>query len=527
MVGCHGNDQFFNDHADLQLPESYSVPWMKAVEDSSRLSALSVPGSHDSLSLDGGSLARHQAWPLDLQLRAGIRYLEVRVLALGNTLYVMQGVMYQHYTLQEVLDTTLAFLSQYPSEAVLLHVLSEMSEHDRVQRMVQDLVGPEQRVWVSSGMPTMREVRGKVVLVQKSSFALGVPLQAEGSGDQRVSEIKDKEDSLAKVLKQAAAECRGDNIVVSHSSGTGFGTFWGMFLTPRRVAEKVNPWLNHFLSQYTPNHPRPCFGVVAMDFPGFDLIQTIINLNWRDIMSVSMTKSEGVTVMTMASDPGSACPPLCQILKALCYSPVCCNVSQKLRSVLGTSHSALGAMQVMVGLINIGLGGVLSTSGPSYLLWELGYFPFWMGSLFIVFGFLCILSEKFPSLCLVVSSVTAQLSGVGFSITAVVLYFINLFSGEGGSWPCEDNRYDFGSWSTGAPIDYSSDMEKCLKGLSIIKAILRGVNGLLIILSVLQLCLSISCVVLGIKAVKKGFKKEKKSEDIEQYSPLLTEKPAY
>ncbi|CAL8355537.1 unnamed protein product [Arctogadus glacialis] len=50
------------------------VPWMKAVEDSSRLSALSVPGSHDSLSLDGGSLglARHQAWPLDLQLRAGI-----------------------------------------------------------------------------------------------------------------------------------------------------------------------------------------------------------------------------------------------------------------------------------------------------------------------------------------------------------------------------------------------------------------------------------------------------------------------
>ncbi|XP_056457441.1 high affinity immunoglobulin epsilon receptor subunit beta-like [Gadus chalcogrammus] len=245
-------------------------------------------------------------------------------------------------------------------------------------------------------------------------------------------------------------------------------------------------------------------------------------------MSVSMTKSEGVTVMTMTSDPGSACPPLCQILKALCYSPVCCNVSQKLRSVLGTSHSALGAMQVMVGLMNIGLGGVLSTSGSGYLLWESGYFPFWMGSLFIVFGFLCILSEKFPSLCLVVSSVTAQLSGVGFSITAVVLYFINLFHGEGGSWPCENNRYDYyRRESTGAPIDYSSDIEKCLEGLSIIKAILRGVNGLLIILSVLQLCLSISCVVLGIKAVKKGFKKEKKSEDIEQYSPLLTEKPAY
>ncbi|CAL8248350.1 unnamed protein product [Lota lota] len=253
---------------------------MRAVEDSSRLSALSVPGSHDSLSLDGGALAQHQAWPLDLQLRAGIRYLELRVLALGNTLYVMQGIMYQHNTLQEVLDTTLAFLSQYPSEAVLLQVLSEMSELTRVNRMVQDLVGPEQRVWVSSGMPTMKEVRGKVVLVQKSSFTLGVPLQAEGGGDGRVSDIKDKENSLAKLLDQAAVACRGDNIVVSHSSGSGFGTFWGMFLTPRRVAERVNPWLNHYLGQYTPNHPRPCFGVLAMDFPGFDLIQNIINLNW-------------------------------------------------------------------------------------------------------------------------------------------------------------------------------------------------------------------------------------------------------
>ncbi|CAL8355544.1 unnamed protein product [Arctogadus glacialis] len=245
-------------------------------------------------------------------------------------------------------------------------------------------------------------------------------------------------------------------------------------------------------------------------------------------MSVSMTKSEGVTVMTMTSDPGSACPPLCQILKALCYSPVCCNVSQKLRSVLGTSHSALGAMQVMVGLMNIGLGGVLCSNGWfSDQIRRAGYFPFWMGSLFIVFGFLCILSEKFPSLCLVVSSVTAQLSGVGFSITAVVLYSINLALIRM-SWPCVDHHYDYyHRESTGTPIDNSSDTEKCLEGLSIIQAILRGVNGLLIILSVLQLCLSISCVVLGIKAIKRGFKKEKKSEDIEHYTPLLTEKPAY
>ncbi|KAG7251521.1 hypothetical protein CRUP_032686 [Coryphaenoides rupestris] len=225
---------------------------------------------------------------------------------------------------------------------------------------VQDLVAPEQRVWVSSGMPTMREVRGKVVVVQKNSFTLGVPLQVEGGGgDGHVSDIQEKDKSLAKILEKAVVLCGGDNIILSHSSGSGIGTFWGMFLTPKRVAERVNPWLNHFLGQYIPDNPRPCFVVIAMDFPGFNLIQTIINLNWGDIMSVAMTKSDGVTVLTLKSDPGSACPPLCQILQTLCYSPVCCSVSQKLRSVLGTSHSTLGTVQINVGLLNMVLENAL------------------------------------------------------------------------------------------------------------------------------------------------------------------------
>ncbi|KAK0155554.1 1-phosphatidylinositol phosphodiesterase [Merluccius polli] len=511
-VACHGNDLFFNDNAELQLPETYSVPWMRAVKDSSPLSALTVPGTHDSMSLAGGALAQHQAWSLDLQLRAGIRYLELRVVAVGNTLYVMQGITYQHSTLQEVLHTTLAFLSLYPSEAVLLQVLPELSKSSQVNQMVQDLVAQEQRVWVSSGMPTMREVRGKVVLVQKGSFNLGVPLQAEG-GDNRVSEIQDKEASLAKLLGQAMVACGGENIVMSHSSGSGFGTFWGMFLTPKRVAERVNPWLNHFLGQYAPNHPRPCFGVLSMDFPGFDLIQNIINLNWSDIMSVTMTRSDGVAILTMKSDAGSACPPLCQILKALCYSPVCCSVSQKLRSLLGTSHSALGMVQVMVGLMNMALGLLLCINrfSSSWRMHETLY-PFWLGALFIFFGILCILSEKFPSPCLVVSSVSAHLAGVGFSIAAVVLYSMNL--AEMSFWRlCRDDddyyfyHYHHSSSTTASP-DRQDTLRRCLEGQRIITMVLGGINVLLITLSVLQFCVSISCVVLGIKAVRKMFKKE-------------------
>ena len=73
----------------------------------------------------------------------------------------------------------------------------------------------------------------------------------------------------------------------------------------------------------------------------------------------------------------------------------------------------------------------------------------------------------------VVSSVTAQLSGVGLSITAVVLYSINLALLRM-DWLCNDWHYGYyRRESTGTPIDNSSDMEKCLEGLSIIKVIIN------------------------------------------------------
>ena len=70
-----------------------------------------------------------------------------------------------------------------------------------------------------------------------------------------------------------------------------------------------------------------------------------------------------------------------------------------------------------------------------------------------------------------VSSVIAQLSGIGLSITAVVLYTINLFEIDM-RWPCEEYHY-YRGYGTANPIDTSSNMEKCLEGLGIIMVIIN------------------------------------------------------
>ncbi|XP_076006677.1 1-phosphatidylinositol phosphodiesterase-like [Genypterus blacodes] len=277
---CYG-DSFFNGNANLVLPGSYNIPWMSGIQNFRTLSLITFPGTHNSMAHYGGPEAECQVLSLRDQLRAGIRFLDLKVFALGDSLYVMHGIMYQHSTLKVVLDTVQAFLSEFKTEAVLIRVQPQFFDKNTVNQMVRNLLGNEQHVWVDSGMPTLGQVRGKIVFLQKSTFTLGIPLiDTDGKSNNKVSNVKDKDNKIIKQLNEATEACGGANAILTYSSGTGFGTLWGMFLTPKKVAEKVNPWLNQYLRQFYPNQPRPCFGIIAMDFPGIDLIQTVIGLNW-------------------------------------------------------------------------------------------------------------------------------------------------------------------------------------------------------------------------------------------------------
>ncbi|XP_069031448.1 transmembrane protein 176B-like [Embiotoca jacksoni] len=246
-------------------------------------------------------------------------------------------------------------------------------------------------------------------------------------------------------------------------------------------------------------------------------------------MSVAMTKADGVTVFTLTSDPQSPWPPLCQILKGFCYSPVCCSVSQNLRRVQRASQSVLGALHIMVGLLNIGLGVILSSSG-SGSGWQMdcsGY-PYWFGGLFILFGITCILSEKFPSPCLVIVNVILNLAGVCFAIAAVVLYSINVAQIYLW-WICDryDNYHHYNSWgTTKAPSPGETILrEKCFEGKELIRVLLRSINGVLIVLSVLEICLAVSSAVMGIKALSSSEKKPEthSADEAELCKPLLEE----
>ncbi|XP_062375794.1 1-phosphatidylinositol phosphodiesterase-like isoform X2 [Sardina pilchardus] len=276
---CCNAQQDFNDKADFHPPQSNAADWMASIEDRKLISHITIPGSHDTMARHYGPAVICQAWRLKDQLMAGIRYLDIRMN--GNSI-IVHGLFEQKATFADVIKITQEFLKDHKKETVLLRVKPEWPSKGRVKQGVQRVIQGYNNIIFTSNIPTMGEARGKIVLVQKDKFDLGIPIHGtDKKGDYKVIDIGKKKDKIMINLQNAWKECGKDRVILSYSSGTGIGTIKGMLLTPRRVAREVNPWLHRYLEDLKKKiiEQPSCVGVIAMDFPGFDLIQAVIKLN--------------------------------------------------------------------------------------------------------------------------------------------------------------------------------------------------------------------------------------------------------
>ncbi|XP_073342225.1 uncharacterized protein [Pagrus major] len=221
-------------------------------------------------------------------------------------------------------------------------------------------------------------------------------------------------------------------------------------------------------------------------------------------MTVTAFRHKGVTVVTVASDSNSMLPPLCQILKSLCYSPTCCSVTEGLLQT--NVVSALGAIMIMVGLFNIGLGpGRMSYHPEDFTRLGAAY---WLGGVYIAAGVVSVLASRFPSRCLVGFAAFVNIIGSIFAIVGIVMYAIDLSESNVG-WMCD--------WGT------TDGPDRCKFVAYFAQRLLTGMDVTLIVMAVLQLCVCISFAVLGIKALRNRKVEVEGDRDVEIYQPVQTE----
>lgn len=109
---------------DSNLPVSNSS-WMSRLPDNRSIKDISFPGTHDTMALYGGDIAECQSMPLDQQLRAGIRALDIRCRLFQDSFSIHHGLVYQNANFNDVLKTVGDFLRENPRETIVMRVKQE------------------------------------------------------------------------------------------------------------------------------------------------------------------------------------------------------------------------------------------------------------------------------------------------------------------------------------------------------------------------------------------------------------------
>lgn len=159
---------------------------MKYVDDNKFLDELSIPGTHDSgtCSVDNdtepqSSQVKCQQDYIPTQLLEGIRYFDIR-LGKGDNPGIDHGSYYllkkdgQFLHLSDVIGYFKTFLNENPTEALIMLVSrgnDEATDESVTTAFAKVLDDNPKLFYTSSRIPTLHEVRGKIVLLRRFRLA--------------------------------------------------------------------------------------------------------------------------------------------------------------------------------------------------------------------------------------------------------------------------------------------------------------------------------------------------------------------
>ncbi|XP_029431172.1 membrane-spanning 4-domains subfamily A member 4A-like isoform X2 [Rhinatrema bivittatum] len=210
-------------------------------------------------------------------------------------------------------------------------------------------------------------------------------------------------------------------------------------------------------------------------------------------MNPTVTGSSGVVVITQVIPPNGQ-----QILQVgpNALQNALCQVPEALKKFFKGEPKALGVTQILIGLIQIILAIILATAIPavSVISVYIGV-PFWGGLFFIISGSLSVSAQNKANMCLVKGSlgmniISAIAAFIGIIIFALDISF-NYFYGYNScsSYGNDDHHHGMGYYS-----------DNCLMFRGALLVVVQGIKVTLLLLMILEFCISISTSAFGCKA---------------------------
>ena len=252
---------------------------MKSASGDLPLTRLSIPGTHDAGALYEplSGTTKCQNLTLGEQLNAGVRFLDIRCRHVNNAFLIHHGLIYQKMNFDDVLNAVIGFLTNNPSETVIMSVKEEYDPKGNTRSFEETFdtyVAKNPDKWLlTSRIPTLNQARGRIILFRRfhaASLPKGIDLStwpddtSFTNANVRVQDCYDVSNTEAKwtAITNWLADAQAgnpDTLYVNFASGVAKRRFLPNIPI---VANAINPQL----AGYFTAHTKGRYGIILMDF---------------------------------------------------------------------------------------------------------------------------------------------------------------------------------------------------------------------------------------------------------------------
>ncbi|PJG58680.1 phosphatidylinositol-specific phospholipase C [Aeromonas cavernicola] len=321
-VNAHYDDGYLHDsNTTVQYKD-----WMVNLSDKLSIDRVSILGTHDSGSLYGGDIVQTQSMSIANQLNAGVRFLDIRLRHINDVFAIHHDLVFQNQFFGDVLNQAEKFLSDNPTEFILMRIKKEYTEEGNTRRFDETLADYINRyssiIYAANNgysLPSVAEVRGKVVMLDDTGTYPPVGIRYDRFSIQdeyKVASNWGLYSKWEKVKMYLTVASRGQRGIINYLSGSTDGALVLPYFVasghsspstgaPRLATGLTTPgWSGSYpdfprvscfigictiafegtntLSKNWINNNKPNYtGIVAADFIGSGLIKAVIDSNYR------------------------------------------------------------------------------------------------------------------------------------------------------------------------------------------------------------------------------------------------------
>jgi hypothetical protein len=254
-------------------PYIFFQNWISQLPDNLKLSQMTIPGTHNSCSFQGTPLAITQSYSLELQLKAGLRYFDLRLRPINNKLKLQHGIIEQKMEFSDCLKIFRNFLKEKNKEFIIIHIQHEYEDSN--SKPIQELFPIYIQNYKDIIMEykgenfTVKEMRGKLIYIDVFNRSVrNIPKSSIQNNwvVNIITEVYKKKRDIKKHFNRSIYFYDDNKIYINFLSASSDY----LLSTPAQIAKVTNK---------IPFKYKGKLGIVLCDFPGEKLIGHLINMN--------------------------------------------------------------------------------------------------------------------------------------------------------------------------------------------------------------------------------------------------------